>query len=585
MARQSNPPAPGAGYGTAAGTGSDPSWAWEDARWRAVVQKVRAGRSLKPERWKDGARVAVALSFDSDHETWVLRDGGSSPAGLAMGQYGARAAVPRVLRLLERYGIPATFFVPAVIARLYPDEQRRVVEAGHEIGIHGWIHERNSNLAPEVERDLTLRSAETLEQICGVRPVGMRTPSWDFSLHTLQIIRELGLLYDSSLMADDEPYELLEDGQPTGVVELPPEWIRDDFPYFNFDRNSGLRPHTPPEAVRGIWQAEFDGALAEGGLFLLTMHPQVIGHRSRVSMLEALIRYMRSFNGVWRPARLLRGLPAADEQLPQPGIAQHQPAPQQRRHVAREQHVGEQRMAHAELGGHRAAQVPREQHDPIERRARDHVERRAHQQDRADDRQGVRPVAQLRRSVHRGLQHEHLHDGVHQAEEHRDGAEDCARPELRSRYRFHEGALHAHSLRLVHAVEHPVDPVGIHQGAELRAPEGVLDAHHDAAGFGQGLEFPRHVVRILEVHADVHVAVLGGLHAGRRVAHHHGFRAQAHQRVYHALLVLRGARVTGRRNLAEAHQAFRLGAQRPLVQPDGLLRVAAEDEIGSDALD
>jgi peptidoglycan-N-acetylglucosamine deacetylase len=291
-------PAP-AVSGATAGAGSDPSWGWEDARWRAVVNKVRAGRSLKPRAWPDGARVAVALSFDSDHESWVLRDGGDSPAGLAQGQYGARAAIPRILRLLERYSVPATFFVPAVIAKLYPDEQRRVVGAGHEVGLHGWIHERNSNLAPEVERDLCLRAADVLTEICGVPPVGMRTPSWDFSQHTLAIQRELGLRYDSSLMADDDPYELLEAGKPTGIVELPVEWIRDDYPYFGMDRLSALRPHTPPESVLHIWQAEFDGAREEGSLFVLTMHPHVIGHRSRLAMLEELIRYMRSLSGVW----------------------------------------------------------------------------------------------------------------------------------------------------------------------------------------------------------------------------------------------------------------------------------------------
>jgi peptidoglycan/xylan/chitin deacetylase (PgdA/CDA1 family) len=283
----------------AAGPAGDPPWAWADERWQAIVRKVRAGRSLKPAQWKDGARVAVALSFDSDHESWVLREGGDSPAGLAMGQYGARAAMPRILRLLERYDVPATFFVPAVIAKLYPDEQRRVIAAGHEIGLHGWIHERNSALAPAVERDLCLRAADALTEICGVRPVGLRTPSWDFSAHTLAIVRELGLAYDSSLMADDDPYELLEDGRPTGVVELPVEWIRDDYPYFNMDRFSALRPHTPPGAVLEIWRAEFDGALAEGGLFLLTLHPHVIGHRSRMAMLEELIRHFRSHRGVW----------------------------------------------------------------------------------------------------------------------------------------------------------------------------------------------------------------------------------------------------------------------------------------------
>lgn len=279
--------------------GSDPSWGWEDSRWQTIVNKVRAGRSLKPSQWKDGARCAVALSFDSDHESWVLRDGGNSPGGLASGEYGARVAIPRITRLLAKYEIPATFFVPAVIAKLHPEEQRQLIGMGHEIGIHGWIHERNSNLDPEVERDLCLRSAEVLAGITGVQPVGMRTPSWDFSQSTLRIIRDMGLLYDSSLMADDEPYELLEEGEATGVVELPVEWIRDDYPYFGMDRVSALRPHTTPDSVLGIWKSEFDLTLEEGGMFLLTMHPHVIGHRSRMVMLEELIRYMRSFSDVW----------------------------------------------------------------------------------------------------------------------------------------------------------------------------------------------------------------------------------------------------------------------------------------------
>jgi len=112
-------------------------------------------------------------------------------------------------------------------------------------------------------------------------------------------VRELGLLYDSSLMADDDPYELLEDDQPTGVVELPVEWIKDDAPYFNMHRQAGLRPHTAPSAVLEIFKAEFDGAVAEGGLFLLTMHPHIIGHRSRLALLEALIRHIKATPGVW----------------------------------------------------------------------------------------------------------------------------------------------------------------------------------------------------------------------------------------------------------------------------------------------
>ena len=274
-------------------------WQWPEATWRGIVGKVRAGRSLKPRQWKDGARVAVALSFDSDHESGTLREGESSPGKLSQGQYGHRQGVPRVLALLEKHGIPATFFVPAVIAMLYPDEQRRVVSAGHEIGLHGWIHERNSTLPVEAERDLQKRAGDTLERIAGARPIGIRTPSWDMSLHTIAISREMGLLYDSSLMADDEPYELLDDGQPTGLVELPVEWIRDDAVYFNMDRYSALRPYTPPASVLEIFKAEFDGAYAERGLFLLTMHPHIIGHRSRIALLERLVEHVRGHAGVW----------------------------------------------------------------------------------------------------------------------------------------------------------------------------------------------------------------------------------------------------------------------------------------------
>jgi peptidoglycan/xylan/chitin deacetylase (PgdA/CDA1 family) len=274
-------------------------WQWPEEHWRKLVNQVRAGRPLRPKSWKDGARCAFAISFDSDHETSDLRDGGKSIGRMAWGQYGSRVGVPRILNLLKKYDVKATFYVPAVAALLHPDEQRRVIAEGHEIGIHSWIHELNSVLPYDAERDIMYRAADTLEKITGVRPVGSRTASWDFSPHTLRITKEMGLLYDSSLMADEDCYELILEGEPTGVVELPVEWIRDDAPYFMMQRFTGLRPQMPPEAVFDIFRREFDAAYEEGGICQITTHPHIIGYRSRIWIVEELIRHAKSRPGVW----------------------------------------------------------------------------------------------------------------------------------------------------------------------------------------------------------------------------------------------------------------------------------------------
>jgi peptidoglycan-N-acetylglucosamine deacetylase len=274
-------------------------WQWPDERWRGIVDHVRAGRAFKPKGWPGGARCAIALSFDSDHETNELREGGESIGKLSQGQYGNRQGIPRILDILRRHDVKASFYVPAVTALLYPDEQRQVAADGHEVALHGWIHERNSVLPEPAERDLMQRAADVLEKTAGQRPVGIRTPSWDFSPSTLAIARDMGLLYDSSLMADVDCYELLLDGAPTGVVELPVEWIRDDAVYFNMNRFAGLRPYTPPADVFDIFRRELEAAHAEGGIFQLTMHPHISGYRSRIWILEEIIKHAKGLGQVW----------------------------------------------------------------------------------------------------------------------------------------------------------------------------------------------------------------------------------------------------------------------------------------------
>ena len=263
----------------------------------AIANRVRAGRSLQPTEWPGGARVAVLLSFDVDNDTTTIaRNETPSIGAMSQGEYGARVGLRRVVDLMDRHEIPASFFIPAVSLVLRPDMVDVIQESGrHEFGVHGWIHELNTELDADTERELVTRATDYLERVTGRRPVGYRAPSWNFSPNTLRIICGLGFLYDSSLMADDRPYELVQDGDPTGMVELPVEWILDDAPLMNPRGDS----YTPPRELLQVYIDEFDKAYEEGTMFLLTTHPHIIGHRSRIVVLEELIAHIQSRDGVW----------------------------------------------------------------------------------------------------------------------------------------------------------------------------------------------------------------------------------------------------------------------------------------------
>jgi peptidoglycan-N-acetylglucosamine deacetylase len=261
-----------------------------------VVGAVRAGRNLTPKSWPNGARVAVALTFDVDNE--LLARQTPLPVPLSQGEYGATTALPRLLALLDKHAVPASFYIPAVSAMLHTDMIPSILKSKrHEIGVHGWIHENLPSLRdPALEERLLTQSIDYLTKATGKRPVGYRAPSWAFSPHTLGQLLKAGFLYDSSMMAMDAPYELVADGKPTGLIELPIEWILDDFPYFSGNA-SGSLPN--PADVLQLYKDEFDVAWEERGLYVLTMHPHVIGHRSRALALDRLITYMKSKPGVW----------------------------------------------------------------------------------------------------------------------------------------------------------------------------------------------------------------------------------------------------------------------------------------------
>ena len=198
---------------------------------------------------------------------------------------------------LDKYGVPASFFIPAVSDLLHPQMVRDILANGrHEVGVHGWIHEDLPAINNEGEERRLLHDAiESLTKSMGKRPVGYRAPSWAFSRYTMQQVKDAGFLYDSSLMASDDAYEILLAGKPSGMVELPIGWILDDYAYFG--GTNGTMPS--PELVLQVFQSEFDAAYDEGGLYALTMHPHITGHRSRAAALDQLIAHMRSRPGVW----------------------------------------------------------------------------------------------------------------------------------------------------------------------------------------------------------------------------------------------------------------------------------------------
>ncbi|HLK62197.1 MAG TPA: polysaccharide deacetylase [Bryobacteraceae bacterium] len=274
---------------------NQPGTKWSEEELRQAVQTARVGRKLTPKAWPNGARVAVCLTFDTDTEAPLLRDGTTSPTTLSASDFGAESGIHRILDMLDRYQVPATFFVTGVDAMLHPDMLAGILKSGkNEVGVHGWIHEFPPRLADGEEERLLDQAIAYLTKATGKRPAGYRAPSWAFSAVTLDLIRKKGFLYDSSLQALDEPYEIRSRGQDTGVVELSIDWTLTETPYL------GQNGHMPsPELLYQLYRGEFDGAYKEGTMFILTLHPYLSGHRAPMQQLDAFVAYMKSKSGVW----------------------------------------------------------------------------------------------------------------------------------------------------------------------------------------------------------------------------------------------------------------------------------------------
>lgn len=249
-------------------------------------------------RWPEGARCAVVLCFDVDGETTVLERGFHYRQHLTTWSqcaYGPAVGVPRLLGLLEHLSVPATFFLPGWIVEHHPEMARRIVAAGHEAGLHGWLHERILHLDEREEEAVLLRSLATFENVLAVRPQGWRAPWFEMRPSTPALLLKHGLRYSASAMGDDVPYR-----HPCGLIEIPGQWHLEDWEQFAFNADPpwGAPPRSCGE-VFNLWWEEFSAMWDYGCCFVLTLHPWLSGRPARVRLLEQLVRAMQERGQVW----------------------------------------------------------------------------------------------------------------------------------------------------------------------------------------------------------------------------------------------------------------------------------------------
>jgi peptidoglycan/xylan/chitin deacetylase (PgdA/CDA1 family) len=248
-------------------------------------------------------RFPVALTFDLDAETlWLARDPESAnkPIWLSQGTYGPNEGLPRILALLARHEIQTTFFIPGMVIERYPQQVRRIIDAGHEVAHHSYSHRWLDTLDEEQEREEMRRGAEIIQRVTGRSPIGYRSPAAEFTPHTVDLMIEFGIKYSSNMFDADSPYLLQNRGVTTNIVELPFAWCLDDAPFFLYSNRLPGRSMAAPSAVLETWTREFDGLAAEPGRsFVLAMHPQVIGRPSRLWVLEQFIEHARANSKTW----------------------------------------------------------------------------------------------------------------------------------------------------------------------------------------------------------------------------------------------------------------------------------------------
>lgn len=249
--------------------------------------------------WPGSVSAAVSLTFDVDAEAGWLGEGDEYErrlTTLSEGKYGVTRGIPRILSLLDRFDIPATFFVPGYTADYHPGLVQTLLDAGHEIAHHGYMHLRSDKVSEQQQIDEIEKGLGALARAGAPKPRGYRSTSWELTPETFALLIEHGFGYDSSCMGDDRPY--VERYESMEILELPVHWSLDDWPRFGWNIDGGGNVSDAAELYR-CWTTEFDSARDEQRHTTFTMHPEVIGRPYRLAQLERVIEHMTDTHDVW----------------------------------------------------------------------------------------------------------------------------------------------------------------------------------------------------------------------------------------------------------------------------------------------
>ncbi|MDF9845370.1 MULTISPECIES: polysaccharide deacetylase [unclassified Paenibacillus] len=254
-----------------------------------------------PVPWPNGAKCAVAITFDMDTDS-ILHLAHPDTADTRISTMSwlkyDEVAVPRILAMYKRHELKQTFFIPAWCIERYPKTVELILNDGHEIAHHGYLHEHPNELSAEEELGFLHRGIEIIEKFTGQRPRGWRAPMYNFSKHSADFLAQEGFLYDSSLMGDDIPYVLK--GKSGEIIELPTHWALDDWPQYTHNGELGyVMPINSPNRAMEVFLSEFDAAWKYGGMWISVWHPFVSGRLARCSKIDEMIDYMKDKGDVW----------------------------------------------------------------------------------------------------------------------------------------------------------------------------------------------------------------------------------------------------------------------------------------------